>query len=230
MGWIIKFFTSSIGKKLLMSLTGLFLIIFLLTHLMGNLQMLAGDGGKSFNIYADFMATNPFIQFVAKGLYFFILLHIGVGLMLWFQNKSARGGESYAVNTKVNTTFAARNMALLGTFILAFLLLHMGDFWWKMKFDGDAFAMMNYDELSHPVKDVYSKVVASFQTPWIAVCYLLGLITLALHLWHGFQSAFQTLGINHKKYTPLIHTLGKIYAIVIPLGFAVILVFTFFNR
>lgn len=229
MGWIINLLTSSIGKKLLMSLTGLFLIIFLVTHLIGNFQLFVNDGGEAFNLYTQFMSTNPLVQFIAKGLYFFIILHVVLGLMLWFKNRMARGAERYAVNTSTNTSFAARNMALLGTLILAFLMLHMGDFWFKIKFDADSFKMLTYEGTVHPVKDVYSKVEASFKTPWIAISYLIGLIVLALHLWHGFQSAFQTLGLNHKKYTPIIQLLGKAYAILIPLGFAVILAYMFFK-
>ena len=136
MSWVTSFLTSSIGRKLIMSLTGLFLITFLIVHLLGNLQLLVDDGGVAFNAYAKFMTTNPLIKITSYGLYFFILLHTVVGIMLWSKNKSAKGSK-YAVSPKgqEGVTWASKNMALLGTLVFAFLLLHMGDFWWNMKMD-----------------------------------------------------------------------------------------------
>ena len=121
MKWIVNFLTSSIGRKLTMALTGLFLILFLVIHLIGNLQILAGDGGESFNIYTDLMGHNPIIQLIAKGNYFFIVLHAVQGLLLWRSNKAAKG-STYAVKPKDGTSWASRNMGLLGTLILAFSL------------------------------------------------------------------------------------------------------------
>lgn len=224
MKWLVNFLTSSIGRKLLMSLTGLFLCTFLIVHLIGNLQLLKADNGEAFNMYAQFMTSNPLIKFVSIGLYFFILLHAVVGLLLWSKNRSAKGGK-YAVSTKANSSWASRNMALLGTFILAFLLLHMGDFWWKMKFT-DTVAMVSYDGVE--VKDLYAKVKASFSELWIVIVYLVGLVTLSFHLLHGFASGFQTLGINHKRYTPIIKSIGTIFAIVIPLAYAIIPIYFHF--
>lgn len=225
MNWFFKFFGSSIGRKLLMSLTGLFLILFLTVHLAGNLQLLKDDGGESFNVYAKFMTTNPLIKLVAYGNYLFIILHAVVGIMLWSSNRKAKG-QKYAVSPKTDVTWASKNMALLGTLILAFIFIHMGDFWYKMKF-GDL-GMQTYASYGEPVKDLYTRVSTAFSQPLIVVAYLIGMIVLSFHLWHGFQSAFQTLGINHKKYTPIIKTLGSIYAIVVPALFALIPVYFFF--
>ena len=225
--WIIKFLTSSIGRKLLMSLTGLFLILFLTVHLIGNLQLLWNDGGEAFNSYAYIMTHNPLIKLISYGNYFFILLHAFVGIILYFQNKSAKGSK-YAVSTNENAKWASKNMALLGTLILAFIFLHMGDFWFRMKMEqnwnpeGDWLAMYDSTTLGHPVVNLYERVSYSFSQLWIVITYLIGLLVLAFHLNHGFASAFQTLGINHKKYTPLIEGLGKAYSILIPLGFAII--------
>lgn len=219
MSWVTTFLTSSIGRKLIMSLTGLFLITFLIVHLVGNFQLLADDGGIAFNSYAKFMTTNPVIKFVSFGLYFFILLHTVIGLMLWRKNKSAKGSK-YAVSPKgqEGVTWASKNMALLGTLVFAFLLLHMGDFWWNMKTDN-----LSYIEIDgEQTKDLYTKVKASFSQTWIIAAYLLGLLALSFHLWHGFQSAFQTLGLNHPKYTPIIKGLGKLFSIVVPLAYAII--------
>lgn len=217
MKWIIELFTSSIGRKLIMSLTGLFLISFLIVHLIGNLQLLKGDEGEAFNVYAYFMTHNPVIKIVSYGLYFFILLHTFVGLALWAKNRKAKGQKN-AVYTGANATWASKNMALLGTLIFAFLLIHMGDFWLKMKLDQTP--MVTIDGESY--KDLYALVVITFEKPIFVIAYIVGMIVLGFHLWHGFQSAFQTLGLNHKKYTPIIHGLGKIFAVVVALGFAII--------
>jgi len=227
MSWLINFFTSSIGRKLIMSLTGLFLIVFLLVHLIGNFQLLVSDGGQAFNEYAKFMTTNPLIKTTSYGLYAFIVLHAVQGIAIWAKNRSARG-QKYAVKKTraVGTSAAASsNMALLGTIVLVFLFLHMGDFWWAMKWDAVPMADC-YD--GDVYQDLYAKVYISFKQPWIVVAYLVGLVGLAFHLLHGFQSAFQTLGINHKKYTPLIRGLGWAYSILVPLGFAAMPLFFYF--
>ena len=226
MKWLINFLTSSIGRKLIMSLTGLFLIIFLLVHLVGNLQLLANDGGDSFNSYAYFMTTNPLIKTTSYGLYFFILLHAFLGIVIWSKNRAAKGSK-YAVRSNAEVTWASKNMALLGTLVLAFMFLHMGDFWYKMKFT-DQLAMVSVSGMDTPVKDLYAQVAHSFANPYIVAAYIIGLIALAFHLWHGFQSAFQTLGWNHKKYTPIVQGLGKIFSIIVPLGFAIIPLYYFF--
>ena len=228
MNWIIKFLESSIGKKVIMSLTGLFLVTFLIVHLSGNFLLLKGDGGEAFNIYTEFMSTNPFIQFVSKGLYAFIILHTVQGILLWNKNRKARGSK-YSVSTSANASWASKNMALLGTLILFFLLIHMGDFWYAIKFEPETFEMVQYAGMTSPIKDAYAKVALSFSNPLIVVCYVLGLIALGFHLIHGFQSAFQTLGLRHKKYTPIIEGLGKLLGIALPVGFAVITLIFFFK-
>ena len=230
MSWFTQFLTSSIGRKLLMSLTGLFLIVFLLVHLLGNLQLLANDGGESFNIYAKFMTTNPLIKFTSYGLYFFILLHAVQGLVIWSKNRTARGNQGYAVKVTraVNTNGTiAKSMGWLGTIILVFILLHMYQFWLQMKMG--AVNMVNYGD-GEQVKDLYTLVAAAFADPLYVVIYVASMIVIAFHLWHGFQSAFQTLGINHKKYTPFIQLVGKGYSILIPLGFAIIPILMYLNK
>jgi len=206
-----------------MSLTGLFLISFLVVHLIGNFQLLVSDGGQSFNVYADFMTSNPLIKFVSIGLYAGILLHAILGAVIYFRNKAAKGG-SYSKRSNANVTWASKNMALLGTLVFAFLLLHMGDFWWAMKVSGDVGTVAYEGET---VRNLYAKVAASFSNPLIIAAYLIGLAALAFHLWHGFQSAFQTLGLNHKKYSPIIDSLGKVFSIVIPLAYASIPLYFF---
>lgn len=209
-----------------MGLTGLFLTFFLLIHLIGNLQLFYADGGKGFNIYTDFMGNNIVIQTVAKGLYLFIVIHTIQGLLLWSKNRKAKGSK-YAVNATENATWASKNMALLGTLLLAFLFLHMGDFWWKFKF-ADNLPMVNYGD--GDIIDAYRKVSETFvQIPFV-IAYMIGLIALAFHLYHGFGSAFQTLGWRHRKYTPIINGIGKVYSILIPIGFAALPIYIYFTQ
>jgi len=218
MRWLTEFLTSSIGKKLVMSLTGLFLITFLIVHLIGNLQLFFNDGGQAFNVYAHFMTTNPLVKFISIGLYAGILLHAIQGILMALQNKKAKGSK-YAVTTYSNGSWMSKNMALLGTLIFAFLCIHMGDFWYKTKFT-ESLEMVSYTGVDYQVKDLYSKVYASFSQWWIVLIYIIGLIALMLHLLHGFQSAFTSLGLRHKKYTPIINLMGIGYSVFITLAYA----------
>lgn len=225
MSWVSNFLTSSIGKKLVMSLTGLFLIVFLAVHLIGNLQLLIDDGGRQFNLYAEFMTTNPFIKFTSYGLYAFILIHAVQGILLWLKNKAAKAG-GYAVNkTRGTNTPAglAKNMGWLGIIISVFLVIHLYQFWLQMKLG--AVPMATYDGAT--VKNLYAPVMDAFNNIGYVVFYVLSMVVIAFHLWHGFQSSFQTLGLNHKKYTPFIQGLGKVYSVLIPLGFALIPILLF---
>ena len=227
MNWIVRNFTSSLGQKYIMGLTGFFLIAFLIVHLSGNLQLLADDGGESFNVYAEFMSHNPFIRVISIGLYAFILLHAIQGILLAINNRKAKGIK-YKKGHPAGASWAAKNMALLGILIFAFLLLHMGDFWWKMRFT-DELAMVNYEGRADPVEDIFTRVHVAFQEPWIVVAYIIGVIALCFHLIHGFQSAFQSFGINHKNYTPALKAIGIIFSIAVSAGFILIPVYHYLN-
>ena len=226
MSWITHTVTSSIGKKLLMSLTGIFLCTFLIVHLSGNLQVFKDDGGYAFNVYAVFMTTFPLIKIISYGLYALILFHAFWGLYLTYQNRKARPTQYAFVNK--SSTWASRNMAVLGTVLLVYLAVHMGDFWLKMKLD--QLPMITYPGIEGEMKDLYFRVAEAFKNPILVGAYILGMIVLAFHLHHGFQSAFQTLGINHKKYTPTIKGIGFVFSIVIPLGYAIIPIYHFFIK
>lgn len=223
--WLVKFLTSSLGKKIIMSLTGLFLCSFLIVHMIGNLKLFADFGtdhaGAKFNEYAYFMTHNPLIKTVSYGLYFFILLHAFQGIMIALSNRGAAGGTRYKGRGVAPTEarLAARNMAALGILILAFILLHMWQFWAQMKLGFIPKAE------GTEYKDLYSAVAVAFSELWVVLVYLAGLVALSLHLIHGFQSAFQTLGLNHKKYTPAIKLLGWAFAIAVPVGFATMPIF-----
>ena len=226
MNWIINFFKSSLGKKIIMSLTGLFLCLFLVVHLLGNLQLLKHDGGEAFNTYAYLMTHNPLIKIISYGNYFFILLHAVQGLILTFENSAARK-INYDTKHDSKTSFGARHMALLGTLILVFIFFHMGDFWFKMK--REVLPRVSYPGHEN-IQDLYSRVSLAYDQWWLVLFYVLGMGVLYYHLSHGFQSAFQTLGINSPKYTPIIKGFGKWYAILISLGFAIIPIIHFFSK
>jgi len=223
MKWFLDLFSSSLGRKVLMALTGLFLILFLAVHLAGNLQLLKDDGGQAFNVYAKFMTTNPLIKVVSYGNYAFILLHIFMAIVLSKKNRAARGAQGYAVGGK-SSTWASRNMGILGTLILIFLIIHMKDFWAQMHWGGIPTA--TYDGIE--VKDLYAIVSLAFSEPLYVIGYVVCMIGLAFHLWHGFSSAFQTLGLNHMKYNPVINFIGKSFAVIVPAAFALIPIWMFF--
>lgn len=216
-----NFIQSSLGKKLLMGLTGLFLISFLVVHATLNSFIFAGDGGELFNLGAHFMATNPIIRIVEIVLFIGIVLHIVQALVLTLKNQKARPVK-YAVNDgKANSKWYARSMGILGSLLLMFLVIHLSHFWVGTKaaqFDG------TIDE-----HNTYIEIIEVFQNPLLVLVYLLGVISLGYHLAHGFQSAFQTLGLNHPKYTPLIKTLGLWFSILITAVFAAMPLAVFFG-
>lgn len=217
MKWLIDLFSSSLGRKVVMALTGLFIILFLTVHLIGNLQLLKDDGGEAFNVYAYFMTHNPLIKTVSYVNYAIFIFHIVWAVMLTIKNKQARGSERYAI-TNTSTIWSARNMGILGTVILVFLVIHMRQFWGEMHFG--SVPMKTYG--AQEVKDLYTICADAFNNVWYVALYCISMIAIAFHLWHGFASAFQTLGVNHSKYNPLINFVGKAFSIVVPALFALI--------
>lgn len=218
--------SSSVGKKLIMALTGLFLCLFLVIHLIGNLQLLKADSGEAFNRYAQFMGHNPLIQFISIGNFVFILLHIIFSLVLTRINKNARP-ISYAANKpSANSLWSSRNMGILGTIILIFLVVHLQNFWYHMKFG--VTPMVTYG--TETFKDLYAMTREAFSQGWLVVLYVVSMAGLAFHLSHGFQSAFQTIGFNHKKYKATINTIGIAFCILISAAFAFIPVYIFFMQ
>jgi succinate dehydrogenase / fumarate reductase cytochrome b subunit len=217
MNWFLKLLSSTIGRKLLMALTGLFLILFLVIHLIGNLQLLKNDGGEAFNVYAKFMTSNPIIVTISYVNYACILIHAVWALLLTISNRRARGSAGYAV-VKNSSPWTSRNMGILGTLVLIFLVIHLRGFWYEMHWGG--IPTVNID--GEDVKNLYATVDEAYSTAWYVGVYVFSMLVLAFHLWHGFVSAFQTLGWNHKKYNPLIAFIGKAFAIIVPALFALI--------
>lgn len=206
-----------------MALTGLFLITFLIIHLIGNLQLLHNDGGRAFNVYAEFMGSNPLIQIISKVNFTLILLHAVWGIMLTIRNRKARGVQGYAVSGK-SSPWASRNMGILGTLILVFLVVHIKDFYAQVHYG--QINKVDYD--GHEVTDLYNTVAFWFKKEWYVALYVVCMGALAFHLWHGFASAFQTLGLNHPKYNPIINFVGKAFAVIVPALFALIPIMMFF--
>lgn len=201
---------SSIGKKIIMGLTGLFLIVFLVVHCGVNALIFMNDGGVLFNEAAEFMATNILIRTMEIVLFLGILVHIFQGLYLVFENKKARPVQYSMTNGKANSKWYSRSMGLLGTLLLIFLIIHLRHFWFVSRLTDE----LNINET------LFDEMKEVFTIPWVIAVYLLGMISLSYHLMHGFQSAFQTMGWNHKKYTPIIKAIGFWYSIIIPLIFS----------
>ncbi|WP_317899083.1 succinate dehydrogenase cytochrome b subunit [Aurantibacillus circumpalustris] len=208
------FLSSSIGKKVIMGATGLFLISFLVIHCFLNSLIFVNDSGALFNEGAHFMATNWIIRAMEVVLMLGIILHIVQALVLTLENKKARPIGYAKVNGSANSSWYSRSMGLLGTLLLIFLIIHLAHFWVKSRFTG----LPIDDNTGHD--NLYIVMQETFKYAWVVAVYCLAMISLAYHLMHGFQSAFQTLGLNHKKYTPLIKSVGMWFSIIIPIIFA----------
>jgi len=271
---------SSLAKKYWMALTGLFLCTFLIGHLLGNLQILYADAHQ-FNSYALFMTTNPAVKALSYLTYISILFHAIDGAILAYQNAKARPIGYVKNNPSKNSMWSSRNMGILGTVILVFIVTHMMTFWAVMHFDskmplekmtvkvnpqtppkefyitqtpgqfiaveqvgeskekamaaGQPYYQKNrteivntqYDiKMADGFKDLYKITIAFFKDKSYGLLYTIlygiAMVAMGLHLDHGFGSAFQSLGLNHPKYSPFISKLGRVFAIGVSLLFAII--------
>ncbi len=212
------FLKSSIGKKVIMGATGLFLITFLIVHCFINMLIFFNDGGETFNKGAEFMGTNWLIRAMEIVLFVGLILHVVQALVLTLENRKARPVAYAKINGAANSTWYSRSMGLLGTLILMFLIIHLRHFWVESRFT-DHIAHNAYEKLEGQ-ETMYEEMIEVFKNPIVVLVYVLAMISLAYHLLHGFQSAFQTLGLNHRKYTPIIKKTGIIFSIVICVLFA----------
>lgn len=204
-----KILFSSITKKFVMALAGLFLLIFLPVHLIINLMLLKSDPGP-FNTAAHFMASFPLIRIMEVVLIGTILIHISWGILLQIQNWIARPVGYVSVN-KSETSFFSRFMIWTGATILTFLVLHFFNFYF-----------IKVGIVKGNPEDFYSIAHSLFKIPAYDFIYLSCFALLGFHLFHAFYSAFQTLGLNHRVWSPVIKVVALIYAIIIPAGFAFI--------
>lgn len=210
----------SIGKKILIALTGLFLISFLVIHAGINSLIWVNDGGVTFSHAAHFMGTNIVIRTLEMGLVLGFLIHIFGTIALWIQNRRARP-QGYAVSrASANSTWYSRSMALLGTLILLFLILHTSHFWIPNRTN----QFVTGQELN-----LFTMMQQIFRNPVIVIIYAAGCFSLFWHLLHGFRSAFQSLGLNHIRYNGLIRFAGTAFAVVIPAAFAMMPVSMYFG-
>jgi len=222
------FLSSSIARKVAMALSAFFLIFFLIIHLTVNITSLFSE--RVFNDLSHFMGTNPLIQFALQPVLIFgVVFHFVMGFVLEIKNRGARDVKYVKYNGAANATWMSRNMAISGGFILIFIVIHFLDFWipeLNTKYVlGDMSGALEGEEGYRYFAELQHK----FASPIKVGVYVIAFILLSLHLLHGFQSAFQSVGFNN-KYTTWVKSLGKIYSIVIPLGFIIIALYHHFNH
>lgn len=256
-----KTFSSTLGKKLIMSLTGLFLALFLVFHLIGNLQLFKHDAGKAFNEYSYFMTHFPPIKIISYLLYASIILHAVYALLITVFNKKARPVAYAQYNGSANSSWSSRNMGILGTVLLVFIVIHMKSFWAEYHWGGLPYTQYE-TSIQNPeavrvtelpvsavepmhssyidaqsgtqvlvAKDLYKIVVSAFSELWYVALYVFAMIAMGFHLYHGFQSGFQTLGFDHNRYFPAIKFLSLwVFGIIIPAIFAAMPIYIFLTN
>jgi succinate dehydrogenase / fumarate reductase cytochrome b subunit len=224
MNWS-QLFNSSIGKKIVMALTGIFLVVFLVVHCYVNANVFFSHAEENFNRAAHFMGTNLLIRITEVGLFAGFILHIVQGYKLELQNRAKRKSR-YAVTAGNKTSkWYSRSMAILGTLILLFLIVHLAHFWVPSRFGG--LSEVPYDgKMYH---NLYLQMKNVFAQPVFVILYVLGCFSLSWHLLHGVQSAAQTLGWTSKNYFPIIKKIGIVFSILIPLIFALMPIFMYFG-
>ena len=215
----------TLSEKNLMALTGLFLCLFLLVHLLGNLQLLLPQQAAQwqFNFYSKLLSGNIFIQCISYILFASILAHAIYALVITIKNRRANGKRYEYDRRGVSSKWYARKMGLLGTVILFFLIIHLRDFWYQLQF-----GHVPLDKDGQ--KDLYTLVITVYHNGWYVLIYVLCMIALGYHLLHGFFSAARTLGVYHPRYVEWINVLGWIYSVGVSAGFALIPIFIHFAR
>ncbi|HKK81495.1 MAG TPA: succinate dehydrogenase cytochrome b subunit [Prolixibacteraceae bacterium] len=221
-----SFLSASIGRKFFMSITGLFLITFIIVHLSINLLLIFDDSGDLFNIAANFMATNPLIRVMEPVLALGFLVHIVWSVGITIQNMRARPVGYNKASASVNSTWASRNMFILGGLVLVFLGLHLFNFWWKIKIVGDPLLehiTVMQGGIPTEMENTYLLVSTLFKESIIyCLIYIAGGILLGLHITHGFWSAFQTIGLNNQIWRKRFYVLANIIGWFFAIGFSVI--------
>ena len=201
MRWLADFLTSSIGKKVQMAVTGLLLCGFLVAHLAGNLFLFKSR--DAFNAYATGLEHNPLLPAAEIGLLVMFALHIVMAIWTRIDNKRARPQGYELYRSSGGRTWGSATMTYSALLLLAFLIVHLKSF-----------------RFSEEEGDLYTLVIRAFQNPWYSGFYVVAMGALALHLSHGFQAGFQTLGLNHPKFTPAVKCAGLAFALVVSIGFA----------
>lgn len=217
-----KFLYASIGRKFLMSVTGIFLLLFIVVHLTLNLLLIFDDSGELFNQGAHFMATNPAIKIMEPILALGFLVHIFWSLLITWENYKARPVKYKKQDLSVASSWASRNMLILGSLIFVFLAIHLANFYWKIKVTGSPLL----EEGMLPGSDIhntYALVSTLFKESLLfSLLYIMGGCLLGLHITHGFWSAFQTIGFNNKQWLNRLKRVAWVYAIIVAVGFSLI--------
>ena len=216
-----KLFNSSLVKKYSMAISGIFLILFLFQHFTINLTSVFSE--KVFNSISHFMGNNPIVQFILQPILIFgVVFHFVMGMVLDYQNRRSRFVKYHYVKGSSNSSWMSRNMILSGIVVLLFMFLHFYDFW---------VPEMNYKYIQFNPLDpdrYYDEMIHKFENPIRVSIYSFSFFFLGLHLLHGFNSSFQSVGVNN-KYILSIRGLTKLFAIGVPLGFVFIALFHFTN-
>lgn len=224
MNWT-QWLTSSIGKKIVMGVTGLFLVSFLVVHVGVNACIfkdlfVPDDDGDMFNRAADFMGRTVVIRIMEVVLFLGFFIHIIQGLVLEFENRIKRK-KGYQVDMgSRGSTWYSRSMGLLGTLLLLFLILHWSHFWVPSRFTHAGLEypkVLSNQRLAH---DMFQLMKETFSQWWVVIVYIAGCMSLAWHLAHGFQSAFRTLGLHNGRYLKMVNAFGIGFSIIVPLLFA----------
>lgn len=212
---------SSIARKVVMALSGLFLVIFLVLHVTINLASVFSP--DFFNEASHFMGYNPIVQFLMQPILVAgVIVHFVMGFVLEIQNKNARGMAYVKYKGSENASWVSRNMIYSGLVILAFLFLHFYDFW---------IHEMAYKYVEVKPEDptrYFAETVEKFEPFWRTILYVIAFVLLSLHLWHGFASSLQSMGVNN-KYTEGFKKFAKIFAVVVPLAFVFIAIYHHLN-
>lgn len=216
MSILITIYQSSVGKKILMAVTGACLCIYLIVHLAGNLLLFRQDGGAAFNAYAAILPSLLIIRVIEIILFAIFIGHIFLGTLLWWKNRSARP-QGYRVNKAgENSTTLSRIMFYTGGIVFIFLVVHLTQFWAPSRF-------------ASVEPKMYDLVLQAFHDPFYAILYIVAMALLAFHLQHGFQSALQAFGLRNARYLPLINLVGALFWLAIPLGFALMPLYFLLN-
>ncbi len=216
---------NNLGRKNLMALTGLFLCFFLVIHLAGNLQLLlpAERAQLQYNLYSELLSHNIIIKLISYLLYASILLHALYAFLLEVKRRVATG-QAYAYDRRKQVSpWYRRQMTFLGVLLLVFLVVHMKNFWYVYKF-----GFVPLDSVGR--KDLYIIVANAYKQWWYVLFYVICMLALGYHLWHGFYSAFQTLGLYHKKYGRWMKIAGQAFSVIVTAGFIFIPIYMYFKQ
>jgi succinate dehydrogenase / fumarate reductase cytochrome b subunit len=230
MNWS-ELFTSSVGKKFVMGLTGIFLILFLVVHVCVNACMWAMDGGQMFNMAAHFLGSTVVPRVLEIGLFLGFILHITQAYVLEIQNRRKRNISYQVPMGNKGSKWYSRYMGWLGTFVLLFLVIHLKNFWVPSRFQ-------DMQEVTYPpgvsVHDLFGLMRDTFarDSPaaiWLVILYVMGCMALAYHLLHGFRSAFRSLGVHNERYLRMLNAIGIGFSVIVPLAFALMPISLYFN-